>query len=224
MSDDTISVALTTRETLRKGLQQLRKEGNVPAVMHNHGKESIHVTGDFIELTKVFSQAGKHHPVEVKIDGTNHLALIKDVDFEPTKHRIRHVVFQAINRNETTTAEIPVILSEGNIPAERLNLLVVTHLDVVEVEALPRDLPDQFVVDASSLGQPGDKLTVADIQVPKGVTILTDAENVIATVEIPKDQIAEADAAQAELAASSGKPAEAEETADEAPEAEATEK
>lgn len=224
MSDDTISVALTTRETLRKGLQQLRKEGNVPAVMHNHGKESIHVTGDFIELTKVFSQAGKHHPVEVKIDGTNHLALIKDVDFEPTKHRIRHVVFQAINRNETTTAEIPVILSEGNIPAERLNLLVLTHLDVVEVEALPRDLPDQFVVDASSLEQAGDKLTVADIQVPKGVTILTDAENVIATVETPKDQIAEADAAQAELAASSGKPAEAEETAGEAPEAEATEK
>lgn len=221
MSDETISVALKTRETIRKGLQQLRKEGNVPAVMHNHGNQSMHVTGDFIELTKVYSQAGKHHPVEVSIDGKNHLALIKDVDFEPTKHRIRHVVFQAINRNETTTAEIPVILSEGNIPAERLNLLVLTHLDVIEVEALPRDLPDQFVVDASSLEQAGDKLTVADITAPKGVTILTDAEQTLATVETPKDQIAEADAAQAELAADAGKPAEADEPVVETPEAEA---
>lgn len=219
MSDQTITVALEERTTLGKGLQQLRREGAVPAVIHNHGKESIHVVGNFTELSKVYSQAGKHHPVEVKVGGKNHLALIKDVDVEPTKHRLRHIVFQAINRNETTTAEIPVVLSEGNIPAERAGLLVLTQLDVVEVEALPRDLPNQLLVDASPLTEAGDKLTLADIQVPKGVTVLGDPEQIIATVEMPKDQIAEADAAAEGLAADAGQPSTSPEPEVEAPQA-----
>lgn len=224
MTTQKIAVDLQARTVIGKGLAKVRHDGLVPAVIHNHGNESIHTMGDFIALTKVYSEAGKHHAVELNVDGKNHLALIKQVDFEPTKHRMRHIVFQAINRNETTTADIPVVLSEGNIPAERLNLLVLLHLDTVQVEALPRDLPDELIIDGSSLEAAGDKLTVSDITAPKGVTILADADQVMVTVEVPKDQIAEADAAQAELAADSGKPAEAEEAEVETPQSEAEQK
>lgn len=221
MSSNTIEVELQKREVIGKGLSKLRADGSVPAVIHNHGKASIHAMGDYPRLVKVYAQAGKHHPVELVIDGKKHLALIKDVDLEPRKQRMRHVVFQAIKQNEKTSAEIPVILDGEEIPAEKKGLLVLTQLDVVEVEALPKDLPDQLKVDATVLAEVGDKLTVADINVPAGVTILTDTEQSLAVVEMPKDQIAEADAAAAALAEDQGVPEEAEEAAkaDEATEA-----
>jgi large subunit ribosomal protein L25 len=219
MSSDTILVELEKREVLGKGLAKIRGAGQVPAVIHDHGKDSIHVQGDFLKLVKVYAAAGKHHPVQLKVGGKEHLALIKDVDFEPAKHRMRHVVFQAINKNEETEAEIPVVfLADAEIPAERVSLLVLKQLDHVEVKALPRDLPDELVVDPSALAEVGDNLTVADLKAPEGVTILTAPETQIAIVEMPKDQIAEADAAAAALAEDAGKPEE-EEAPSETPEA-----
>ncbi len=210
MSSDDIFVVLEKRDVLGKGLVRLRTGGQVPAVIHDHGKDSLHVMGDFVMLNKVYAQAGKHHPVELQLDGKQHLALIKDVDFEPTKHRMRHIVFQAIKQNEAVEAEIPVVFAEVEIPAERMSLLVLKQLDHVEVKALPKDLPDELVVDPSTLAEVGDHLTVADLKVPEGVTILTPPETSIAAVEMPKDQLAEADASAAALAEDKGAPEETE--------------
>ncbi len=207
MTSQDISLELQERTVVRKRLAGLRKEGQVPAVIHNHGKESINVTGDFVKLTKVYHQAGKHHPVNLTVGGKTHLALIKGADFGPAKHELRHLVFQAIRQNEETEAEIPVVFKEDvEIPAEKASLMVLKQLDTVQVKALPRDLPDQLVVDPSSLAEVGDSLSVADLVIPKGVTLLTEPENQIAIVEMPKDQIAEANAAQEALAEDAGKP------------------
>lgn len=156
--------------------------------------------GDYLVLLKTYNRAGKHHPVELKIDGKQQLALIKDADFDPKKHSLRHIVFQSIKQNEKTTAEVPVVLVGDEIPAEKKSLLILTQLDTVEVEALPRDLPDELTVDATKLEEVGDHLYVSDIKIPNGVVILTEAEASLAVVEMPKDQIAEADAAAAALA------------------------
>lgn len=206
--DKNISVALEERTVVRKRLSELRSSGKIPAVVHDHGKESLHVMGDTIEITKAFLVAGKHHPVEVTVAGKKHLALIKDVDIEPVKHRIRHVVFQAIKQNEKTSAEIPIkLVAEDGIPAERKSLIVLKQLDYVTVEALPRDLPDEITVDATTLEEVGDHLTVADLIVPAGVTVMDDPTHQIAAVEMPKDQIAEANASAESLAADAGTPA-----------------
>lgn len=204
MTSEDINVTLQERTVLGKGLAKIRSEGSIPAVIHDHGKESIHVQGDFVQLNKVYSQAGKHHPVQLKVGNKQHMALIKDADFEPTKRRLRHIVFQAIKQNEKVTAEIPVVLSGEEIPAQKKSLLVLTQLDHVEVEAFPKDLPDQLTVDATTLAEVGDSLSVADLKVPEGVTVLTDPLTQIAIVEMPKDQIAEADAAAASLAEDAG--------------------
>ncbi len=206
MSSDSIGIELQERTVVRKGLNGLRDQGLVPAVIHDHGKESIHVMGDYVKLTKAYSAAGKHHPVELKVGSKQHLALIKDVDFEPTKRRMRHVVFQAIKQNEEVEAEIPVTFADVEIPAEKKSLMVLRQLDHVEVKALPRDLPDELIVDPSSLVDVADRLTVADLKVPAGVTILTEPETQLAVVEMPKDQAAEADAAAAALADDADKP------------------
>ncbi len=200
MSSDSIGIELVERTIIGKGLQGLRAKSLVPAVIHDHGKPSIHVSGDYVALSKAYAAAGKHHPVELKVGAKNHLALIKDVDYEPAKRRMRHVVFQAIRQNEAVEAEIPVEFMDVDIPAEKLSLMILQQLDHVEVKALPKDLPDQLLIDPSTLAEVGDHLTVADLKVPAGVTVLTPPETQLAVVEMPKDQEAEANAAAAEHA------------------------
>lgn len=200
MSGDAIVLELQKRDVIRKGLRGLRNSGQIPAVIHNHGQESIHVMGDATQMQKTFSQAGKHHPVQLTVGKQHHLALIKDVDFEPAKQRMRHIVFQAIKQDEETEAEVPITYAEVEIPAEKASLLVLKQLDRVQVKALPKDLPDELVVDPSQLAEVGDSLTVADLVLPSGVTVLNDPTSQVAVVEMPKDQVAEADAAAASLA------------------------
>lgn len=182
---------LEERTVVGKGLGGLRRDGLVPAVIHNHGQPSLHVMAGESELGKIYQAAGKHHPLNLQVGSESYLALIKDVHINPVKHRMQHVVFQAIRRDEKVEAEVPLHLLEGEIPAERIGLQVIHQLDHVEVEALPADLPDRLVVDVTKLAELGDKILVSDLAVPSGVTIITDSEHPIATVVEPKEQVIE---------------------------------
>jgi large subunit ribosomal protein L25 len=172
------TVDLQERSTIRKGINALRREGMTPGV----------------------SSAGKHHPLELKVGSDKYLALIKDAQFNPVKRRLDHVVFQAISRNVKVNAEIPVRI-EGDAPAEKLGLMILTQLDHVEVEALPRNLPDELTVDAEKLAELNDAITVEDIKAPDGVVILTEMDHPIARVVETPAQVSEEAEAEGEEAA-----------------------
>ncbi|HSX32372.1 MAG TPA: 50S ribosomal protein L25 [Candidatus Saccharimonadales bacterium] len=194
-----IVLKLDKREVTGKAVKHLRKEGLVPAVIHDHGKESIHVQGEYVQLAKAFQKAGKHHPVQLQAGDKKYTALIKHADFEPRKHMLRHVVFNAVTANQTVDAEIPVRIKyaegEESTPAERASLVVLNQLEVVEVEAFPRNLPDAIEFDGEKLVAAGDVVTVADLIVPEGVVIKTDPTHPVATVFEPSALQAANDAA-----------------------------
>jgi large subunit ribosomal protein L25 len=210
VSNDDIKISAKKREILGKQVRQLRNDGQTPAVIHERGKDSLHGVVNAREFKKVFSAAGKHHAIKVDVEGKKFTTLLKDVVFAPARTDILHIVFQAIKEDEKVTAELPIKLSE-EIPAERANLLVLRSQDHINVEALPKDLIDSVEVDASSLTEVGDKLHVSDIKLPSTIELKTDPDLVIASVEMPKDQIAEADAALEEQKAAEGAIAEGEE-------------
>jgi large subunit ribosomal protein L25 len=196
---DQILLKLEPRDVTGKAVKHLRKEEMVPAVIHDHGKPSIVVMGPYLEMVKVYQKAGKHHPVNLQAGGEQYTALIKAADFDPKKHQLRHVVFNAVKADEKVDAEIPVRIkfAEGNeaSPAERAGLVVLHQLEAVEVEALPRDLPDALHFDGEKLVEVGDSATVADLVVPSGVTIMTDPAHPLATVFEPSALQAANDAA-----------------------------
>jgi len=189
MGHDDISLNLEKREVLGKSVRHLRKGGVIPAVIHDHGKESVIVQADGIQLLKVWRQAGKHHTINLNAEGKTYVALIKAADFDPKKHQLRHVVFNAVNANEKVEADIPVHAqyAEGNeaSPAERSGLLVLSQLETVRVESVPSKLPDVLYYNAEKLVDVGDHATVADIVVPEGVIIKTEAGHSVATVFEP---------------------------------------
>lgn len=199
MTKDAITLTLDARTVTGKAVKHLRTAGTVPAVIHDHGKPSVHVQGDAIAMLKVWRAAGKHHAVELTADGHAYTALIKDAEFDPRKHLLKHIVFNAVNKNQKVDAEIPLHAryDEGNesSPAERAGLIVLAQLETVQVKAISSKLPDFIEYDAEKLVEVGDHVTVADLKAPEGVEIETEGTHAIATVFEPSALAAANDAA-----------------------------
>ena len=190
---------LDERTVTGKAVRHLRREGRIPAVIHDHGKPSMHVQGDGLAMLKVWRQAGKHHPVELKTGDKSFTALIKDASFDPRKHQLTHVVFNAVDKNQKVDAEIPVRprYDEDNeaSPAERNGLIVLAQLENVQVKAIPNKLPDFIEYNAEKLVEVGDHVAVSDLKVPEGVEIVTEPEHAVVTVYEPSALAAANDAA-----------------------------
>lgn len=202
MSQDAIKLSVDSRSVTGKAVKHLRKEGRLPAVIHDHGKESILVEGDAVQMLKVWKQAGKHHPVELKTGDQDFTVLIKSAAFDPKKHLLTHLVFNAVDKNQMVDAEVPIRAryAEGNdsSPAERAGLIVLHQLESVEVKAVPSKIPDVLEFDAEKLVEVGDHATVADLVVPDGVEVVTDEHHSLATVFEPSALAAANEAAAGE--------------------------
>lgn len=185
MSNEEITVSLEKRKIVGKGLNKLKADGKIPAVIHDHGKDSVIVAGNFMDLSKVYDRAGKSHPVNLDVDGEDYFAIIKEADFDPKRGDMRHIVFSTIKRGEKVTAEVPIVIT-GEIPAERAGLIVLRTIDKVEIEAIPKNLVDQLEVEGLSLKEVGDKLHISDITLPEGVEILAEDEQTIVTIDQPR--------------------------------------
>ena len=170
---DKITLKIAKREMHGKKVARLRREGITPAVVYGPDIEPISVQADTREVYKTVVAAGKHTPVH--LTGLKRsIAMIKDVDYDPTKHGvIRHVSFHAVNANEPVIAEVPIRLTgEGESEAEKAGLIVLQSLDKVEVKALPMDLPESIDISILDMKEAGDRVTLADATLPKGVELV----------------------------------------------------
>lgn len=205
MAEESFSLTLEPREVTGKAVKHLRRDGLIPAVIHDHGRPSIHVMGDYQSLAKTYRAAGRHRTIELKAGDQSFTALIKKIDVDPKKNRLRHVVFNAVDKNQKVEAEVPVRprYQEDNesSPAERAGLIVLSHLEEVEVKALPSKIPNELTYDAEKLVEIGDSVTVADLNLPEGVELVTEPEHAVATVYEPSAIAAANDEAAGEAEA-----------------------
>jgi large subunit ribosomal protein L25 len=167
---DKVTLKLDERTVHGKKVAALRREGIVPAVVYGPGMEPITVQVANNILAKAYSQAGRHAPVHLTIGSKKKIAMIKDIDHDPVKRTIKHVSFHAVKASDPVTAQVPVrLVGEGESEAEKAGLIVLQALDQVEVRALPMDLPDAVEVSIIHLKEAGEKVTLADANLPEGV-------------------------------------------------------
>ena len=231
MSQDVELKAQKREETGKKSVANLRNKGSVPAVVQEHGKESISITVDAAGIRKAYEQAGKSQPIDLEVGTSKKLVLIKEIEFLPMRKDVQHVVFQALKQDEVVDAVVPVHIV-GEIPAENNRLVLLHTLESVEVRALPRSLPEALEVSGEKLAEINDRITVRDIKLPEGVELVELLANAddqekqeefldqpIALVKEP--QVEEEPESEAEEGAEGEVPAE--HGSDEAAEGEATE-
>ncbi len=198
MAND-ISLKLETRTVAGKQVTKLRAQGLVPSVVYGGHADPISTQSAIVETTKVATSAGKHTPVNLTIDGKKKLAIIKSIDVDPVKHRVRHLAFHTIKQNEVITTEVPIhLVGMGESEAEKAGLVILQALEHVEIKAKPADLPEALELSVAELATPEDKLTLGDIKLPEGVAFADleqDLELVIANVYEPSALQAQNEAA-----------------------------
>lgn len=188
MSHD-ISLTLDKREATGKKVVQLRRKGVVPSVVYGGHSDPISTQSTYVDTLKVTRAAGKHTPVTITVDGKKKLAIIKAIDLDPVKHRLRHVAFHTIKQNEKIVTEVSIhLMGEGESAAEKAGLVVLQAIEHIEVRALPKDLPEALEVSIAGLATDEDKITLSDITLPEGVEFADhelDLELVVANVYEP---------------------------------------
>ena len=184
-----ISLKLEKRDASGKKNIKLRDSGFIPSVVYGGQDEPIATQSNDVDTLKIVRAAGKHTPVNLTIDGKKKMAIIKSIDIDPVKHKLRHVAFHVIKRDDIITTEVPIILTgEGESAAERAGLVVLQAIEKIEVKAKPANLPESLEISILELSSTDDKITVGDVKLPEGVEfadVEQDLELVIANVYEP---------------------------------------
>ena len=199
MSD--IKLSLNARTLTGKKLAGLRAEGLIPSVIYGEG-EPVLAQSAYNDTEKVLLTAGYHSTIDVDIDGKKKLVIVKDVHLDPVSRKIINVEFQAVSANRAIEATTPiVIVNFETSDASKAHYTILQVMEEVDVKAKPSDLPKELTIDASKLASLDDKITVADIELPKGVEFADKEMESTQTIAILTDPAAEAAAREAEEAA-----------------------
>ncbi len=206
------SVALTASTRAKDAnVKDLRKAGQVPVVVYGNKQENTMLSIEENMLKKAHLKAGESTLVELDVDGKKIPALFHAVDLDPVSDRMIHVDFYAVDMKKEVEAEVH-IRYENESPVVKDGAILVNAMHEVLVQALPSKLPHDLALDLSKLTEMGGTLTVADIIIPEGVTILSPLDAVIVIAQEPrKEEVVEvapaADAAAAAPAAEGAAPA-----------------
>jgi large subunit ribosomal protein L25 len=216
---ETARLMAQRRQETGKGVaRRLRRAGKLPAVLYGHGETRALSIDDRVLWLIRHSEAGENTIIDLVIDGNppeTCNAILRDVQIDPVSQGQLHADLYRIVMDEPITVTVPLEFIKE--PEERLRVaqaVLTPLLREVEVQCLPRDIPDTIVVDLEDL-QVGDVLHVGDLRLPAGVTLMTDTEETVVTTSISaaaEMAAAEAEAAEAVAETPEGEPTEAEET------------
>ncbi|MDO4759271.1 MAG: 50S ribosomal protein L25 [Candidatus Saccharibacteria bacterium] len=192
-------LTLTIRTITGKKLAKLRAEELVPSTIYGGNKQPILTQSDYNTTVKILEKVGYHSPLDLEVEGKKQLALVKNVAINPVSRRVMNVEFQAVSANEVVEATAPItLINFEESEASRIHLVLTQTLEEVAVKAKPSALPKELVIDATGLKTLEDKITMADLKLPKGVELADkelDQEQIIASLY---DPAAEAAAREAE--------------------------
>lgn len=193
------TLILDERTAKGKKVSELRADGYIPSVVYGGQDKPVLTKSPVVETTKIVKFVGMHTPVNIIVGGKKKLAIIKDVDIDPTRQTYRHIAFHTINQDDIITTSVPIMLiGMGESIAERAGLIILQAIENIEVKAKPANLPNAIEMSIVDMATDEDKLTVADIKLPDNVEFADvdqDMELVIANVYEPSALQAENEAA-----------------------------
>jgi len=157
--------------------RQARREGKVPAVLYGHGTDPRHLNLPGRELAAVLRNFGTNAVLTLDVDGTEALALPKQIEIHPIKRSIQHVDLIIVRRGEKVTVEVPVTVEGDAAPGT----LVTQETTTLEVEAEAMSIPEGFTVSVED-AEAGTQITAAQVELPEGTTLVSDPELLVVNV------------------------------------------
>ncbi|GAB3222028.1 hypothetical protein GCM10027447_08450 [Glycomyces halotolerans] len=155
-------------------------------MVYGHGEKPRHISLPQLEFAAILRKGGLNQLIEVEVtDGSRELVIPKDIQRDALKDHIVHADLLIVRRGEQITTEVPIHWT-GEVEKGGL---VVHEVDTLTVEAEATHIPESIEVDLDGLAV-GSQRTAGEVTVPKGITVLTDPEIVLASVTVPRAEAA----------------------------------
>lgn len=199
----------TARTEFGKGAaRRVRRAGNVPAVLYGHGTDPIHICLPGHATMMALKSANAL--LSIDLDGTEQLALAKDIQRDPIRSAIEHVDLVIVRLGEKVAVDVPVHI-EGEAA---LDTFVTLDSQTLEIEVEATNIPTSIVVSVEGVAA-GTQILASDVRLPEGASLVTDPETLVVNVTAAISQEA-LDADLGDTEAADVAPAAAPDDADEA--------
>ncbi|MCM8783575.1 MAG: 50S ribosomal protein L25 [Candidatus Omnitrophica bacterium] len=194
-----VSLLAKSREVKGKKVKNLRKEGWVPGVVYKRGEENVLLQLNKKDLLKILhTSLGGNVIISLKIDKGSpsvkkgrtqdvKTVIIKDIQKDPLSDEILHVDLQQISLTENIVVNVPIALVGESLGVKRDGGILEHLIWEIQVECLPTSIPEKIEVDITQL-ELGHSVYVKDLRIPEGVKVLTNPEQMVVTVSMPKEE------------------------------------
>jgi large subunit ribosomal protein L25 len=184
MADNVDLQAREREERGKNAARRLRASGMIPAVLYGDGQSTpLSVPDKIVDYT--LHHLGDNALYNIDLGAGTSTARIVDVQRDPVTGGLIHVDFAPVNMRERIEVTVPLHLVGESPGAEEGGVLQQVAYEV-KIESLPGDIPQELTLDVSTLGM-NENLTLGDVTLPDGITLISDPEEVAATVTAPTE-------------------------------------
>lgn len=184
-------ITLAAQKRGEDNLSNIRNEDRIPAVYYGMGHDAVSISVPMKDFLKVWKEAGETTTVVLDFGNEKVTTLIHDMQHHPITSVPTHVDFLIIDMKKEIEVKVPLEFT-GLAEAEKGNIgNLVKVMHEVEVRALPNDLPHTLKIDVTNLAEVDSQIHVKDIALPKGVQMVTDADEVVALIAAFKEEVEE---------------------------------
>jgi len=192
--------------------RRLRHAGRVPAIMYGGKRDPRMLSLNHEKLiTLIDNEKFYSTIIGVKVGNDTEAAIVKDLQMHPAKNQVLHVDLQRVLENEKIRLRLPIhFKGEAASPGVKTQGGIVSHrIADIEVTCLPKDLPEEIVLDLSQMKLNESKY-ISDVPLPAGVVataVLHKKDQVVVSIHSPRAEEPETPAAEAAAAAATAAPA-----------------
>jgi large subunit ribosomal protein L25 len=172
----------------KNAARRLRASGMTPAVLYGEGNEaggstSLSVPTKIVDYT--LHNFGDNALYNIDFDGATSTARVVDAQRDPVSGVLVHVDFAPVDMSERIEVTVPIAVV-GEAPGVEEGGVLQQVAYEIQVESLPGDIPQEITINVSGLGM-HENLTLGDLTLPEGVTLLSEPEDVAVTVTAPTE-------------------------------------
>jgi large subunit ribosomal protein L25 len=196
------SVVLSAKNRQGKGsaeARRIRRGGRIPAVLYGRSGQSISIDLDAMEFGHQVRNISESTIVKVEVEGKSYDAFVKDTQRNIVDGNIIHVDFYEDESGVALRARVSIHL-HGTPIGVREGGVLESPLHEIDVECLPKDLPERIEVDVANLGV-NQSIHVRDIALGEGVKLISTSDQVVALVKFVKEEVVAAPTAEEVAAA-----------------------
>ncbi len=200
---DQITLEAQARTALGKKNGALRRAGITPIHIYGSEMTSLTLQADTAELVHTLGAVGFTTPLTVTVSGDEHFVIVSQIQRHPVTERLLHVDLLQVSRTERRQASVPIQFEGEAAGAREEGAMLAEDLRALEIEALITEIPSSLTVDVSVMAEADSVILARDVELPAGVTLVTDPEATVARIVFRRAAVEEEaiEAAEGEEAA-----------------------